>query len=316
MKKASSSNRKHWYILPLSLLAILCIGAAELTACYFFDPALYERVTAPARHCAEAAAEVGKRAALAASEAAEQAHLRVARQVTAASVHLSAFWTSLTDPKEELPEQDRQLAEDPVLTDSGASIDPAVTELTVIDGREVLTGGTIPVVYYNQSSDTWADQPYGTDDIGHYGCGPTAMSMVICSMTEEQPTPLEMARWAVSHGHWAKRGGSYLSLVEGAAGAYGLTAVSLPEHTVESVQDALLSGKLLVALMGPGHFTKSGHFIVLRGITLSGRILVADPNSEERSLEEWEPELILEELSSSTANGAPLWAVSQGEPPL
>lgn len=316
MKKASPSNRKHWYILLLSLLAVLCIGAAELTACYFFDPALYEQVTAPVRRCAAAAAEAGKRAAFAASEAAAQAHLRVARQVTAAGVHLSAFWSGLTDPKEELPEQDRQLAEDPVLTDSGAATDPAVTELTVIDGRDVLTGGTMPVVYYNQSSDAWADQPYGTDDIGRYGCGPTVMSMVVSSMTDEESDPLQMAQWAVAHGHWARRGGSYHSLVESAAAAYGLTAVSLPEHTVESVRDALLSGKLLIALMGPGHFTKSGHFIILRGITLSGRILVADPNSEERSLEEWEPELILEELSRSTANGSPLWVISQAEPPL
>lgn len=44
-----------------------------------------------------------------------------------------------------------------------------------------------------------------------------------------------------------------------------------------------------------------------------GTILVADPNSEERSLMEWEPQLILDELSASTANGAPLWVLSPAE---
>ena len=45
----------------------------------------------------------------------------------------------------------------------------------------------------------------------------------------------------------------------------------------------------------------------LRGVTLDGRVLVADPNSRERSLAAWDPELILSELSPSRNNGAPLW---------
>ena len=136
------------------------------------------------------------------------------------------------------------------------------------------------------------------------------MAMVVGSMTEADTDPLQMAQLAVSLGHWAKRGGSYLSVVEGLASASGLTAVSLRDRT----PDALTGSNLLVALMGPGHFTKGGHFIVLRGVTLSGKILVADPNSQERSLMEWEPELILEELSRSTSDGAPLWVISQNPP--
>ena len=201
-----------------------------------------------------------------------------------------------------------------MLTGGGPAADPAVTQLNVINGQEILTGGTIPIVYFNQGSETWADQPYGTDDIGRYGCGPTAMAMVVGSMTEADTDPLQMAQLAVSLGHWAKRGGSYLSVVEGLASASGLTAVSLQERTPDALMDALTGSNLLVALMGPGHFTKGGHFIVLRGVTLSGKILVADPNSQERSLMEWEPELILEELSRSTSDGAPLWVISQNPP--
>ena len=66
--------------------------------------------------------------------------------------------------------------------------------------------------------------------------------------------------------------------------------------------------------MGPGHFTSGGHFIVLRGVTLTGKLLVADPVSDERSLMEWDPQLILDELSASRHNGAPLWVISP--PPL
>ena len=62
--------------------------------------------------------------------------------------------------------------------------------------------------------------------------------------------------------------------------------------------------------MGKGHFTTGGHFILIRGVTLSGDVLVADPNSLERSLQTWDPQLILDELSSARDHGAPLWILS------
>ena len=57
---------------------------------------------------------------------------------------------------------------------------------------------------------------------------------------------------------------------------YGLTVTGIgndPENLVE----ALKEGKLVIAIMSKGHFTSSGHFIVLRGVTEDGKILVADP---------------------------------------
>ena len=315
MKKSASPSRTRRNLALIILLAVLCVGAVELAACSFFAPAVYEQITAPVRQGAQTAALACGRATAALSQASEEAHRLVSRRISAAGVQTAVLWSRLTAPKEEaLPEEDIQLADDPVLTGGGPAADPAVTELNVINGQEILTGGTIPIVYFNQGSETWADQPYGTDDIGRYGCGPTAMAMVVGSMTEADTDPLQMAQLAVSLGHWAKRGGSYLSVVEGLASASGLTAVSLQERTPDALMDALTGSNLLVALMGPGHFTKGGHFIVLRGVTLSGKILVADPNSQERSLMEWEPELILEELSRSTSDGAPLWVISQNPP--
>ena len=315
MRKSASPSRTRRNLALIILLAVLCVGAVELAACSIFAPAVYEQITAPVRQGAQTAALACGRAAAALSQASEEAHRLVSRRISAAGVQTAVLWSRLTAPKEEaLPEEDIQLADDPVLTGGGPAADPAVTELNVINGQEILTGGTIPIVYFNQGSETWADQPYGTDDIGRYGCGPTAMAMVVGSMTEADTDPLQMAQLAVSLGHWAKRGGSYLSVVEGLASASGLTAVSLQERTPDALMDALTGSNLLVALMGPGHFTKGGHFIVLRGVTLSGKILVADPNSQERSLMEWEPELILEELSRSTSDGAPLWVISQNPP--
>lgn len=314
VKKPASFRRRRRGVLRIILLAILCVGAVELAACSYFAPAVYQRLTAPARRGAQIAAESCEQAAAAVSRLSETAHRRVSRRIAAAGVQASVLWSRLTAPREEtLAEEDIQLADDPALADGAPAADPAITELNVINGQEILTGGTLPIVYFNQGGDAWAEQPYGTDDIGRYGCGPTAMAMVISSMTDIDTDPLQMANTAVALGHWAKRGGSNLSIVEGLAAEAGLSAVSLRERTPDALIDTLLGGDLLVALMGPGHFTKSGHFIVLRGVTLSGNLLVADPNSPERSLMEWDPELILEELSHSTAHGAPIWVVSAPE---
>lgn len=314
MKKNASSRGRRRGILGIILLALLCVGAVELAACSHFAPAVYQRVTAPARRGAQITARACEQTAAAVSQVSENAHRQVSRRIAAAGVQAAALWSRLTAPREEaLPEEDIQLADGPALSGGGPAADPAVTELNVINGQEILTGGTLPIVYFNQGSETWAEQPYGTDNIGRYGCGPTAMAMVISSMTDIDTDPLQMANTAVALGHWAKQGGSYLSIVEGLAAEAGLTADPLRERTPDALMDALLNGSLLVALMGPGHFTKGGHFIVLRGATLSGNILVADPNSPERSLMEWDPELILEELSRSTAHGAPIWVVSAPE---
>jgi hypothetical protein len=61
--------------------------------------------------------------------------------------------------------------------------------------------------------------------------------------------------------------------------------------------------------MSKGHFTSSGHFIVLRGVTSEGKILVADPASQKRSQQEWDLSLIMNEARKGAAAGGPFWAI-------
>ena len=81
--------------------------------------------------------------------------------------------------------------------------------------------------------------------------------------------------------------------------------ISEPQRIV----DALASGKLIVAIMTKGHFTSSGHFIVLRGVTAEGKILVADPASSSRSEKEWDLSIILNEASKHAGAGGPFWII-------
>ncbi len=170
------------------------------------------------------------------------------------------------------------------------------------------TDGQTPVVYYNQKDERYANQPFGKDNIGGYGCGPTAMAIVVSSLTANTVDPIQMARWAYEHGYWCSKSGSYHSLIPGAAKAWGLPVEGCSAKEGQRIVDALANGKLVVALMLKGHFTNSGHFIVLRGVK-DGKILVADPASYDRSKMEWDLSIILNEASTRAGAGGPFWII-------
>ena len=81
------------------------------------------------------------------------------------------------------------------------------------------TDGAVEVVYFNQYDERYADEPYGTDNIGGYGCGPTSMSIVVSSLTEDIVDPIEMAEWSYENGYWCSKSGSYHALIPAAAKA-------------------------------------------------------------------------------------------------
>lgn len=173
----------------------------------------------------------------------------------------------------------------------------------------VFSDGSTQVVYYNQLDDRWRYEAYGTDDIGGYACGPTAMSIVVSSLTSETVDPPHMAQWAYENGYWCSKSGSYHSLIPGAAEEWGLPVEGCTTSEPQKIVDALADGKLVVALMSKGHFTSSGHFIVLRGVTSDEKILVADPSSYSRSEKEWDFSIILNEASKSAGAGGPFWII-------
>lgn len=173
----------------------------------------------------------------------------------------------------------------------------------------VFSDGETQVVYYNQLDERWKNEPYGTDNIGGYACGPTAMAIVVSSLTSDTVDPPHMAQWAYENGYWCSKSGSYHSLIPGAAEAWGLSVEGCSASEPQRIVDALSDGKLVVAIMSKGHFTSSGHFIVLRGVTSDGKILVADPASYDRSGKQWDLSIILDEASTRSGAGGPFWII-------
>lgn len=281
------------------LLAVVCIGGTELAVCRMADPALFSQLVSPAVNTyrgIERAAKAMHAKAKAWEDAGASAWVRT---------RAGALW------ERELTRMLSQEATDPAILTEYQPADPTITELVTENGREYLLGGSRKLRYFNQTDAQWQDAPFGVDPIGGYGCGPTALAMAVSSLTEEDIDPAEMAAWAAGNGYAAPHSGSYLSIVAGTAKHYGLRCEALETQDAETLRAVLSSGGLVVALMGPGHFTKGGHFILLHGVTLGGDVLVADPKSRENSLMVWDAGLITEELSASRWDGAPLWVLTR-----
>ncbi len=274
-------------IILVFLLAVVCIGGVELATCRIMDPELYFRVTAPVKTLAVE----------------RFTHIQEAGQGL-----IDQLFSVETDQSKNPVFDQRNM--EPSVWASLPNGGEAGLILKEQEGVELLTGGARDIVYFNQVDPQWANQPFGSDTIGPYGCGPTVMAMAVSSMGEQLVNPAQMALWAKENGYWAPRHGSYLSIVEGTAASYGLQAEVCENRSVSRLRQELSSGKLGVALVAKGHFTNGGHFILLIGVSLDGSILVADPSSRDRSLAMWDAQLIIDELSPNRNDGAPLWFLS------
>ena len=167
-----------------------------------------------------------------------------------------------------------------------------------------------PVVYYNQTDSRWGNKMYGkSGTIGEAGCGPTALAIAVASLTDRKVTPYDVAQWSVQNGYRCEGNGSYHSLIPAGGEHYGLTVTGIGSDGNQLVE-ALQAGDLVIAIMSKGHFTNGGHFIVLRGVTEDGNILVADPASVKRSNQEWALGIIMNEASRRAGAGGPFWVLS------
>lgn len=170
--------------------------------------------------------------------------------------------------------------------------------------------------YFNQHDSHWKYYLWGgTDQITNYGCGPTALAMIANAFgnSSEPVTPITMADWAAGNGQFAVHGGSNHSIVQTALTAYGFQVNSLQDRmNADTVRAELKSGKILVALMGKGYFTKRGHFILFTAINPDNSIRVADPNSKDNTMKTFSAEFLVSELMKGVSDGgSPLWAVAK-----
>ncbi|MBS4959378.1 MAG: C39 family peptidase [Clostridiales bacterium] len=187
-------------------------------------------------------------------------------------------------------------------------------DILLIDEDVYLPGTSHYLTYYNQNDERWAQKDYGPQNaISIYGCGPTVLSILVSSLTQQSVLPDEMAQWCYENGFFLQNSGSYHSIIPQGASAWGLKAESLTDLSYESFVRELHAGKLIVMLMGKGHFTSSGHFIIIRGVTLDGDLLIMDPNSTENTMSQWDYDLIVSEIKHSYDAGGPVWTIEKAQ---
>ncbi len=135
--------------------------------------------------------------------------------------------------------------------------------------------------------------------------------MVLSTFTENEITPDMAAKWAFDNGHFSHNSGSYHSIIPDGAKSFGLQSKSLEKPSKEIIFDELNKGNLVVVLMNKGIFTSQGHFIILRGVTPEGKVLIADSQSLENSGQQWDIQTILDEAKYAANYGGPFWSISK-----
>lgn len=151
--------------------------------------------------------------------------------------------------------------------------------------KQETVANTGEVPQYFQHDSKWGSEPYAGGTISDSGCGPTCLSMVVVHLTgDEKKTPKWMAEYSTVNGYIQDGKTAWTMMSEGAKEC-GINVVQMPKSE-EKMKQALEEGKVIITSMGPGAFTKAGHFIVIAGYK-DGAFVVNDPNSLENSEKKW-----------------------------
>lgn len=200
--------------------------------------------------------------------------------------------------KEEIAEEDAPDGRDTVNT-----FIPKVyndTRLSMKNHKEYIAG----YIYFNQGDSAWNQNGYC---IAKAGCGPTSMAVVITSLTGKWVTPLDTAIWGYQHGFYSREGSAH-EMIPAMAAAYGLRCQGVGTD-YQAIKNALKAGKPVVCLMGPGYFTRGGHFMVLVAIDNNDCVTVADVGSRTRSAYKYRLADVIAQSKGASAGG-PFWVMS------
>ena len=146
-------------------------------------------------------------------------------------------------------------------------------------------------VEYMQTDTRWKSLPYRVPGesatIGGSGCGPTCAAMLIETLTGKTFTPPMACAWSVEHGYKALNQGTYYSYFVSQFAEHGITCKRLNGSNVYGKPDSpvhdealelLRDGWYIIACMGKGNWTSSGHFVVVWNAT-DRYVSINDPAS-------------------------------------
>lgn len=167
-----------------------------------------------------------------------------------------------------------------------------------------------PVVYF-QNDGRWKNMSYSAKGenttIGRAGCGITCMAMVIASLADKNVTPIDTCKWSLEHGYKALHQGTYYTYFVPQGKVYGikitrLNTSNIYKSTTKSAEgirnkaiEELKVGNWIIACMGKGTWTSSGHYVLCYGV--NGNVIYINdpastkPNRVNGNLNTWKEEV-------------------------
>ena len=147
--------------------------------------------------------------------------------------------------------------------------------------------GGMSIPLFLQGDSRWGRLSWGSGQtIAAAGCGPTSLSMVLSYLKGICIYPTDVRAWAKPYNpsYMVPGGASTQALFTAGGRAFGVSVRSMPTVNANDIMTALKKGYPVIVSTGAGRdneFTNGGHFIVLRGLTTDGLVLVNDPNDSQ-----------------------------------
>lgn len=140
-----------------------------------------------------------------------------------------------------------------------------------------VTGANAMQVYY-QDEGEYATKGFGALTIKTHGCGPTSAAMAIATLNNDPSiNPANMAQFFYDNGALTDVG-THFFIWDKVAEKYGVTFTNL-ENDLSKAADAVKRGSfVIISADGCPFACAGGHILLIRGVTESGKFLIADPN--------------------------------------
>ena len=120
-------------------------------------------------------------------------------------------------------------------------------------------------VDYKQADPRWGKKNYTScgnksQTMANSGCGPTAAADVVATLKDPSVTPWTLAQLSMQLGCRTKSSGTSWDFFKKVAAHYGFSKF-VQTKSIDALKACLDAGGYVVCSMGPGYWTKGGHYI-------------------------------------------------------
>lgn len=139
------------------------------------------------------------------------------------------------------------------------------TWAALITGEVAKAGKFVQPVDYKQYDGRWGSIVFTStgnksQTIRNSGCGPTAAADVVATLKDKSVTPKTLAALAVKKGYRTANSGTAWGFFKYLAQVYGFSKF-VQTSSLATMKACLDAGGYVVCSMGPGYWTRGGHYI-------------------------------------------------------